>query len=126
MVAQLPSASSNATNGTRDVWLYGSDLWTGDVKEGKAGSHWEPLTFLPNGEIEPLNCYSPQYEIDIQTAPANGTKDIVADATISSAPGNYTWACDLGVHNKNYLYQFFQATKSGTITEFGLNLAQQG
>lgn len=125
MVAQLPKGSSSGNSSADDyVYLYGSDLWTGDVNEGKAGSHWEPLRFLPDGSIEPLNCYSPQYTIDIRAAQSQAV-DLFSNATVTSAPGNYTWSCGFGIHNHNFIWQFFQAPKSGTVTEFGVNIAQQ-
>lgn len=125
MVAQLPKGSSSGNSSANDyVYLYGSDLWTGDVNEGKAGSHWEPLSFLPDGSIEPLNCYSPQYTIDIQTSQSQ-VVDLFSNATVTSAPGNYTWSCGFGIHNRNFIWQFFQAPKSGMVSEFGVNIAQQ-
>jgi hypothetical protein len=123
MVAQLPrDASHDSDDGY--VWLYGSDNWVGQVNEGKAGSHWEPLSFRPNGDIEPLNCYASSYNVPVRTSPPK-VKTIMEQATISSGPGNYTWSCDLGVMNKNFLWQFFRAPKSGNVTDFGVNIAQQ-
>ena len=122
MVAQLPS---NETSNGGNVWLYGSDLWTGDVNEGKAGSHWEPLTFLQDGSIATLDCTAPEYLIDIAVSESE-VADELANATVSSNPtGNYTWTCGFGIRNRNYIYQFFQAPKSGTVTEFGVNIAQE-
>ncbi|KKA23665.1 hypothetical protein T310_2298 [Rasamsonia emersonii CBS 393.64] len=122
MVAQLPSGNSNSSDPY--VWLYGSDIWTADVNEGKAGSHWEPLTFLPDGSISPLDCTAPEYVIDVPVTESQ-VIDVVANATVSSAPGNYTWECGFGIHDRSILYQFFQAPKSGNVTEIGVNIAQQ-
>lgn len=126
MVAELPSSSSSnfASGSSQNIYLYGSDLWTGDVNEGKAGSHWEPLQFTPDGDIMPLNCYAPSYDMNIQTTTST-VEDVMLNATVASAPGNYTWTCKLGDKNQNFLYQFFQAPKNGTWTEFGMNIAQQ-
>ena len=63
MIAKLPSGNSNSSDPY--VWLYGSDIWTADVNEGKAGSHWEPITFTAEGDIAPLDCTAPEYLIDI-------------------------------------------------------------
>jgi hypothetical protein len=122
MVAQIPSGDNSSSDPF--VWLYGSDIWTGDVSEGKAGSHWEPLRFLANGDISPLDCTAPEYLIDVPVT-ESAVVDIVANATISSSPGNYTWQCGFGIHDRSILYQFFQAPKSGNVTEIGVNLAQQ-
>ena len=125
MVAQLPATPSyRKQNGDDFVWLYGSDLWIGEVNEGKAGSHWEPLTFTENGDILPLNCYVPAYEVEAVTTKSQAV-DIVADATVSSAPGDYTWTCGFGIRNRNFIYQFFRAPKGGVVSEFGVNVAQQ-
>lgn len=125
MVAQLPATSSYRKQ-TQDgyVWLYGSDLWIGEVNEGKAGNHWEPLAFSDNGDIQPLKCYEPEYRLDIVTSKSQAV-DVVSDATVSSAPGNYTWTCGFGTRDRNFIYQFFKAPKSGVVSEIGVNVAQQ-
>lgn len=122
MVAQLPRSSP--TDGDDFVWLYGSDTWIAQVNEGKAGSHWEPLKFLDDGSIEPLECYAPTYDVPVKTKSPE-VSDVMMNATVTSAPGNYTWRCDLGVMNHNFLWQFFKAPKSGNVSEFGMNIAQQ-
>jgi hypothetical protein len=122
MVAQLPSGKTNSSDSY--VWLFGSDIWTGDVNEGKAGSHWEPLSFLLDGSISPLDCTAPEYLIDVPVT-ISAVIDVVANATISSSPGNYTWECGFGIHDRSILYQFFQASKSGQVTEIGVNIGQQ-
>lgn len=122
MVSQLP----RGRNDNRDpyVWLYGSDTWTGNVNEGKAGSHWEPLSFTENGDIKPLNCYVNSYEIDIKTQQPQ-VISVKQQAAVASKPGNYTWSCKLGTRDQNILYQFFRAPKSGNVTGFGVNIAEQ-
>lgn len=122
MVAQLPSGDNSSSDPY--VWLYGSDIWTADVNEGKAGSHWEPLTFLANGDIAPLDCTAPNYLIDVP-ASSPEVSDIMSNASIHSSPGNYSWQCGFGVHDRSILFQFFQAPKSGNVSEFGVNIAQQ-
>ncbi|KXS99594.1 hypothetical protein AC578_2222 [Pseudocercospora eumusae] len=122
MVAQLPRAHTAA--GDDYLWLYGSDTWTSDVNEGKAGLHWEPLKFAEDGSIAPLDCYASSYDVPVKTS-SSDVIDVMKTATVASRPGNYTWNCDLGTKHKNFLFQFFQAPKSGNVTEFGFNLAQQ-
>lgn len=122
MVSQLPR-NDNTTDDPY-VWLYGSDLWTGNVNEGKAGSHWEPLRFTENGDIEPLQCYVNSYELDIKVQEPR-VVPVQQQAAVASKPGNYTWSCELGTRNQNILYQFFRATKTGNVTEFGVNIAEQ-
>ena len=121
MVAQLPSSDPAGD----DVYLYGSDLWTGDVNEGKAGSHWEPLTFLDNGDIAPLKCNERSYELNVKTSPPKA-KDVLRNAAAASYPrGNYTWTCGFGRGDRSVIYQFFQVNSTGNITEVGVNVAQE-
>lgn len=122
MVAKLPRAEPDEEDDS--VWLIGSDTWIGQVNEGKAGSHWEPLKFLGDGSIELLDCYAPNYDVPIMTKVPEVT-DVMENATVRSKPGNYTWRCDLGIMNKNFLWQFFEAPRSGNVSEFGINIAQQ-
>ena len=125
MVAKLPKDQCSTSDEDDDfVWLYGSDTWIGQVNEGKAGSHWEPLKFGIDGLIEPLDCYAPYYEVPVKVSPSP-INSVMDRATVRSQPGNYTWSCDLGVMNKNFLWQFFRAPKSGNVTAFGVNFAQQ-
>lgn len=123
MVAKLPRANRSCGE-DEYVWLYGSDNWIGQVNECKAGSHWEPLRFREDGSIEPLDCYAPSYDVPILTSPPE-VKNVMDQATVKSGADNYTWSCDLGVTNKNFLWQFFRAPKSGNVTAFGLKIAQQ-
>ncbi|KXT14973.1 hypothetical protein AC579_7737 [Pseudocercospora musae] len=118
MVAQLPRAHRAA--GGVYVWLYGSDTWTSDVNEGKAGLHLEPLKFADDGSIEPLDCYALSYDAPVK-ANSSTAIDVMQTATVASGPGNCTWNCDLGTKHKNFLYQFFRAPKSGNVTAFGFN-----
>lgn len=96
----------------------------GEVNEGKAGSHWEPLQFTNTGDMRPLKCYEESYDVPISTKPTTEV-DVFANATVSSGAGNYTWSCDLGTQDKNLLYQFFQAPRSGLVREIGVNIAQK-
>lgn len=121
MVAQLPSGSKSSKH---DVWLYGSDLWTGDVNEGKAGSHWEPLQFKSNGDIQPINCNAKAYHMNVPTSKSPVT-DVFETAAMHSGDGDYQWKCGFGIQEKSILYQVFQAPKSGNVTDLGVNIAQQ-
>ncbi|KAF2094605.1 hypothetical protein NA57DRAFT_80404 [Rhizodiscina lignyota] len=122
MASQIPTNANSS--GLQDTWIIGSDLWTGDVNEGKAGLHWEPLRFLPNGDIEPISCNAQEYHTDIPVS-ESPVKDVVEDAAVHSTTGDFNWNCGFGIQAKSILFQFFQATKTGNVTEFGVNVAQQ-
>lgn len=122
MAAQIPTNANSS--GLHDTWIIGSDLWTGDVNEGKAGVHMEPLHFLPNGDIEPMKCDAREYSANIPISEST-VKDVVESAAVHSSPGDYQRTCGFGIQARSILFQFFQATKTGNVTELGVNIAQQ-
>lgn len=108
-----PSFVSTFKLNSETVFLFGSDLWNNAAKnEAQANFYWAPLTFAPDGSINPLVCG----ETNVFSNYSAGKSTQVND--------NFTTACDI---NKTRQWaQSFTADRNGTLYQLDFTTFKSG
>ncbi|AMR30814.1 hypothetical protein A0256_04935 [Mucilaginibacter sp. PAMC 26640] len=105
-----PSFVSTIKINAQTVYLYGSDLWNNAAKnEALANYYWAPLTFAPDGSINPLKC-AEVYQHPKYAKPADrpGLDNTSGDA-------NFFAKCD--IVRSLQRAQAFTAKRNGTLSK---------
>ncbi|KAF2671324.1 hypothetical protein BT63DRAFT_453725 [Microthyrium microscopicum] len=103
------------------TYIHSADLWRGDGSIMLHGKNLQPLEFNADGSVKKLNCdpeASWKFSVRKGDGPQNSGKSVLF--TDRSDPlQNYTYTCDLYINN---VYQTWQSSKAGLLTEVGINM----
>jgi hypothetical protein len=120
-VLSLPSPSGGATS-----YLHISDLvYTAPLSGTRTAAHghqFQVLSFNHDGTVNDLNC-SPAQTFTVSLIPGTNVSSTGLATTATDSSGEvaaYTPICNLPTYQ---LYQTFTSSKSGTLSEIGVNIA---
>jgi hypothetical protein len=114
-VATLPTRHGEPT------YLYFSDLWDFHTNEALANFYWQPLSFAPDGSIQPLTCSNSQVHLD----PGHpGHQRPVPGLDRSSGVTGFRTACDIAGDERRE--QTFTAGRSGRLTSLAVTAFKDG
>jgi hypothetical protein len=117
-----PSFVSTIKLNSQVIFLYGSDLWNnGKPNEALANFYWAPLTFAPNGSINPLVC---QGEVSVAIMPDRNPQQSIYDLDGTSGSDGFTSHCDIRENIQRS--QSFVATRTGTLRAVSFSTFQSG
>jgi len=117
-----PSFVSTIKLNTQVIFLYGSDLWNnGSPNEALANFYWAPLSFAPNGAINPIAC---QGQVSVAITPDQTPRLTVSNLDSTSGSDGFTSYCDIG--GNIWRAQSFVATRSGTLNAVSFCTFQSG
>jgi hypothetical protein len=117
-----PSFVATFKLGSREIFLYGSDLWNNGAKnEAVANFYWAPLSFAVDGSINPVQCRD---KVSVAIRPDVPAKLKLADVDASSGTDGFSSFCDIG--GKIQRSQSFVATRSGILKAISFSTFQSG
>ncbi|KAJ5032416.1 uncharacterized protein L3040_009021 [Drepanopeziza brunnea f. sp. 'multigermtubi'] len=115
--------------GAEGAFVYHADSFStapmgGHITGSKGHAFW-PLSFASDGSIEPIDC-SANKTFTIDAPPATAPFPRIGGRAVNATDGsgNYgAYYSETGLITKRFLYQTWTSSKSGMLTEVGVNLA---
>jgi hypothetical protein len=120
-IALLPNADN-----TSFTYLYQSDLWHNSSNEGLANYFWLPLSFNPDGTLQPLSCVS-SFNINLGDGLAATQNPLPSDIDLDDGIANFRTLCDISADPYNQhtqRLQTFVPTHSGILAALNLTAFQ--
>ncbi|KAI9053403.1 hypothetical protein LZ554_002361 [Drepanopeziza brunnea f. sp. 'monogermtubi'] len=115
--------------GTQGAFVYHADSFStaplgGHITASKGHAFW-PLSFASDGSIDPIDCSADKaFTIDAPPATAPFTRNGGRALNATDGSGNYgAYYSETGLLTKRFLYQTWTSSRSGMLTEVGVNLA---
>lgn len=123
-VLVLPSSSGGQT-----TYLHQADTFSDapaaitGIRTGIHGHDFQPLSFNSDGSVQNIDCEAGRQKV-VTLAPGNSTatagRELTATDGSEETTTPYTVVCDLPQYQ---LYQTWASSKSGSLTEVGVNMA---